>query len=62
MYCSLLRIQFTASTRIKPSQMVFDARQIFSTYLILAYLLVLLSYWMVIILTPYMKLNCTPAS
>jgi len=43
MYCSLIHIQFTSSTQIKPSHMAFG-RTINILYL-LTYLLVLYHHW-----------------
>jgi len=43
MYCSLLRIQFTLSTQIKPSDMAFGCT--INILYLLTYLLVLCHHW-----------------
>jgi len=43
MYCSLLRIQFTSSTQIKPSYMAFGCT--INILYLLTYLLVLYHHW-----------------
>jgi len=57
MYCSLLRIQFTLSTQIKPSQSFADSFWMHYKYSLLTGVIHYLE-----VANASMKLNCTPAS